>query len=166
MKKVIQWKQGYRAKSSAVQVHEELEVLRQKSGTLTPEAVLDAAKAENSAMHSEFVWDDTEAGHLFRLTQARTLIRSIEVIVLPEQRQPVRAYSVITVADDRPDAKRAERKVYASTEEALADPVTRDEILSEALRDLAKFRRKYAALSELTVLLAAIDELIAKTKAG
>ena len=48
---------------------------------LTPEQVVEAARDPASPLHEEFEWDDTEAGHKWRLNQARTLIRSVRVTI-------------------------------------------------------------------------------------
>jgi hypothetical protein len=61
-------------------IREELEAIA-KSGVLTPDEVVAAARNPNSAMHDQFNWDDQEAAHAHRLQQARQLIRSVTVEV-------------------------------------------------------------------------------------
>lgn len=156
----IQWKQGYRAKINAEAAYSELEDIRKVHGSLTAANVLDRAKQEDSALHRQFEWDDSEAATQWRLEQSRRLIRSIEVVRVEAPKKPVKAYSIVTV----PDSKKEDgigKKVYQSTEEALQDPVMRDEILGNAIRDAVSFRRKYAALQELSQVLRSIDELVA-----
>jgi hypothetical protein len=43
-------------------------------GQCTPERVVKEAADPNSPLHEDFEWDDTEAGRLYRLSQARALI--------------------------------------------------------------------------------------------
>lgn len=159
MKKVIQWKQGYRAKISAEKAHAELERIRKVHGSLTAANVLERASAEDSALHNQFDWDDSYAGNQWRLEQARRLIRSIEVIRLESPHKPYKKYSVVSLPAVANET--TPRKVYQSTEEALQDPVMRDEILGNAIRDAISFRRKYAALQELSQVFAAVDDLVA-----
>jgi len=54
-----------------------------KDGTQA-EDVVEAATDPDSALHGYFEWDDTVAAHGHRLTQAGTLIRSIEVTIVRE----------------------------------------------------------------------------------
>lgn len=58
----------------------ELERIRKESG-LTPAAIVLEAEPEDSPLHPAFQWDDTVAGHEYRLMQARQLTRSVAVIV-------------------------------------------------------------------------------------
>ena len=60
-------------------VEEELTDLNKEHGHLTPDLVLDSAISVTSPLHTLFEWDDTKAGHSFRLWQARKLIRSVKI---------------------------------------------------------------------------------------
>jgi hypothetical protein len=51
-------------------------------GIVTADAVVDAARNKNSPLHDEFEWDDSVAGHQYRLDQARSLIREVRYISL------------------------------------------------------------------------------------
>lgn len=55
-------------------------------GNLTPAAVVEDARSKKSPLHDQFEWDDGEAAHKYRLEQARTLIRSVRVEVVTEQK--------------------------------------------------------------------------------
>ena len=157
MSKVIQWKNGSKISGDAEKVYCELEVIRKHDGDITPQAVVAKAKAKRSAMHRHFEWNDESAGYRYRLEQARKLVRSIEIIHVEAPKVPAKAYSVVT----RPArSENKPRKVYQSTEEALQDPVQRDEILGNAIRDAISYRRKYAALQELSQVFRAFDEFV------
>jgi hypothetical protein len=54
---------------------EHLELIRQTTGDLRPEDVLDDARNPNSPLHSCFTWDDSVAAEAYRLTQAKAVIR-------------------------------------------------------------------------------------------
>lgn len=47
------------------------------TGHVTPQSVVDAARDADHPWHSRFVWDNAVAGDLYRLVQARVLIRSV-----------------------------------------------------------------------------------------
>lgn len=50
-----------------------------QGGTLTPQAVVAAAKDPTNPLHNYFEWRDDIAAEAFRIDQARTLIRSVKV---------------------------------------------------------------------------------------
>ena len=55
-------------------------------GRITPEAVVEDARDPESPLHDLFLWDDTEAAHQYRLSQARGVIRSIKVDIRVDRR--------------------------------------------------------------------------------
>jgi len=158
---VIQWKNGARQTGSAEPAYEELETIRKREGGIAPSSVVKRAKSKRSALHRHFEWNDGLAAEKHRMEQARDLIRSIEIIHVEHPKAPAKAYSIVTtptVGKEKP------KKVYQSTVEALKDPVMRDEILGNAIRDAISFRRKYAALQELAQVFTAVDSFINKFK--
>ena len=77
----------------------ELKKIEKKSGTLEPEEVVRVAANPKHPLHSEFEWDDSEAGHRYRINQARVLIRSVAHLVEVENK----SYSIKAYVRD-PDA--------------------------------------------------------------
>lgn len=68
-------------------IAERLEQIRKlNAGRLTPEAVVEDARDEESPLHASFEWDDAKAAADHRLNQARTLIRSVKVEYNTESR--------------------------------------------------------------------------------
>ena len=70
----------------------ELARLTKKHGALTPDVVVEDARPEDAALHPVFEWDDFKAAEAHRRQQARTLIRSVQVVRetdTGEVRQPV-----------------------------------------------------------------------------
>ncbi len=159
----IQWRKGYRSKTNAVKVHSELEKIRKRDGGISPGAVIERAKAKNNAMHKEFEWDDTVAGEKFRLTQARTMIGAVQVIYTEAPERPAKAFTLTTKVAEPLDDEPPQR-VYQDTREALSDPVMRDEVLGNAIREALAFRRKYAELQELAQVFAALDDFLVHAK--
>lgn len=160
MANVIQWKQGSKFTGSAESAYNELEKIRKREGNITPRSVVEQAKKRNSALHRHFEWDDAKAADLHRLEQARKVLRSIEIIHIEAPNAPAKAYSIVTA----PTAGKEEKpkRVYTSTKEALQDPIQRDEILAQAIREAISYRRKYAALQELSKVFSAMDEFLAE----
>lgn len=119
--------------------------LETEAGTLTPDIVVQEAEREDSPLHHCFEWDNEKAGHAHRLEQARTLIRSIRVVVTIEDRtlstfRYVRDPSVapddqgyVSVTVLRNDPVRAELLVRQEFDRADAC-MQRAEDLAEALQ--------------------------------
>lgn len=54
---------------------------KQNGGRITPELVMRDAEDPTSPLHDSFEWDDEIAAYQHRLDQARTLIRSVRIVV-------------------------------------------------------------------------------------
>jgi hypothetical protein len=62
------------------QILKELEHIRkQGKGILYPDAVVEFATNEETALHPKFEWDNNIAGHEYRLWQARHLIKIVVI---------------------------------------------------------------------------------------
>lgn len=169
MKPIYQFRDGSHYRGDAQVVGERLEAIRAKRDGLTPEAVLQDARNIRSALHSYFEWDDALAAQQHRISQARDLIRAVQVrfierppeaerqislaavLPAPLQPQPVRAF----VAIERPDGGRA----YESTTRAMADPELRRQVLARAHSEMDAVARKYRELSELGDVFSALDKV-------
>jgi hypothetical protein len=55
-------------------------------GRITPEMVVEAARDQNSPLHSAFIWDDAAAAEQYRLAQARVLLRRVRVEIETDAR--------------------------------------------------------------------------------
>ncbi len=160
--KKVEWAGHYPGKVKPKPAFDAMEKIKAKNGgSLTASALLDGAKSNRNVLHKAFEWDDAVAGHEYRLTQARTMIRSIKVVYAEKPNSSIRVYETVTEA---PTKDYPERKVYKSQPEILADPVLRDEMLGNAIADIVRYRRKYAELSELAVVFAAIDDMMINQK--
>lgn len=90
-------------------IEERLAAIAQlNGGKLTPELVLADAEDPTSPLHDTFTWDNDEAAKLWRIEQARRLIRSVKVSV---------SYSSVVLAAPRyvrdPDAPSKEQGYIA-----------------------------------------------------
>jgi len=75
-------------------IREELHSLMSE-GRLRPEDVVDAARNPNSALHSYFTWDDSDAAAAYRLQEARALIKRVKVDGVRTDGEVVRVPSFI-----------------------------------------------------------------------
>lgn len=134
---------------------QELEHIRSKSadGVLQAEDVVEFARDERTALHSEFEWDDTEAAHQFRLVQARQIIRlTVTVVESPAGPQTVRMYASCDSDRTQPGGG------YRPLTEVMSNDDLREQLLGAAFRELRTVRRKYQQLQELKPIFRAIDK--------
>lgn len=126
-------------------------IAKQHGGLVSPAAVVEFARDESTALHSQFQWDDGIAAEQYRIWQARHLLR-VCVVTVENHDEPVIAH-VSLVGDRNADGG------YRRIEAVLGDPSLRDRLLDTALRELEAFRRKYASLQELCEVFAALDKV-------
>lgn len=142
-------------------IQKELMALSTKhGGTVTPEQIVKFAENPETALHSRFCWDDTEAAKQFRLLQAARILR-VTVFVEPRTEEKVRVF--VSLPDDRTD-----RGQYRRTIDVLSDAQMRRKLLNAALAELAAFERKYSSLKELSQVFAAVRKVsrISKQKSA
>lgn len=122
-----------------------LTALRDEVGSLTADLVVEAATPEDHPLHSRFEWDDTVAGHAYRLTQAASLLR---VTFKPDPTQPreLRAFLAIRGKDTR-------RSDYVPTAEAMADEFTRRLVLADMQREWRILKRRYNDMAEFAAMI-------------
>lgn len=129
---------------------EELEHIAEvNGGLLRPKDVVSFAADPETALHGKFTWDDEEAGHNYRLWQARTLIRCT-VIMLPKAKKEYRAF--VSMKSDRMNPGGG----YRSTVSVLARKSSRNDLLKQALEELEAFKARYKELKELADVFDAI----------
>lgn len=131
------------------------EVATNNGDLLLPKDVVAAAKPVSSPLHSKFEWDDTRAGHLYRLDQARWLIRLVVVEVKTPAGQQVEIPLFRSLTPDRTNIDGG----YRLTVNVLTDEAQRKQMLEDALAEMEHFERKYAKLTELADLFTVMKRL-------
>ena len=125
---------------------------RANGGVLLPEAVVEYAKDESTALHSAFEWDDSAAAVAWRVHQARNLIRvMVQIVEDPRSSEPMTVRMYTALSEDE--------EGYKHTPTLLRTPAGREAVLATARAELAAFERKYAHLEELAVVFSAIRKL-------
>jgi hypothetical protein len=136
------------------------EILRlkaQNNNSVSPELLVESARSADSTLNRLFTWDDTEAARNYRVQQAATILRSIEVIYVSGPKNPMRAFEIVQ-NKRRGDAKTV--TLYATVEEACADPDVHARLVSEAVRGLIAWRNRYQNLNEMRQLVRIIDKVV------
>ena len=157
--KVYRFKEAARMRKEvdAQAVGEHIERLQALHGGLVTEdqVVADARDNPTAPTHAVFEWDDSAAAEEYRRVQARHLLRSLVVTIITPKREPVDVCAFVST----PRRNTVNASDYRSLVDVMADPYLRGELLKQALNDLLTLRRKYAELSELSQVFAAIDKL-------
>jgi hypothetical protein len=144
MSMVYQWKAGSRVKADAAEVGALLEGISERDGSISPEAVVDAGREEDSPIHGCFEWDNEAAADKYRIDQARYIIRSVTVKIEDDQKDPVVVRAFVEIRDtDTP---------YVPLQTALSDTLLRRRMIAQAIIDLTAFERKYRILTELAAV--------------
>lgn len=130
------------------------------NGLLNPAHVVDAARNPESVLHSEFEWDDDAAADSYRLAQAGALIRRVKFTLVRQDHETKQITVRTTRAFQSRPSQRTADAGYESVEQIMADPVKRDELIDQVLRELTAYRRRYADLLALSNVWAAIDDAI------
>lgn len=157
---IYEWARGSRFEAKPQEIGERIEQIRTiNAGFVTPELLVDDARAEESPLHPCFEWDDTAAAMKYRLDQARLVLRSITVSIAEDRRLPIRAF----VSVERDDG---EGRTYTSIREALGDTGMREQLLGNALSEIKSWRSRYSRLKELADVFAAVDQLELPKRAG
>ena len=136
--------QGTMQGTDPVVVAELRRLSQENDGVLTPEAVVEAARPEDSVLHGKFEWEDSTAAHNWRLFQARNLLRVVVIYIGPPTNQictPV----FVSLTPDRIN----EGGGYREIETVLSSAEQREQLLADAVEEMRCFRRKYATLKEL-----------------
>ena len=122
-----------------------LTALRDEVGSLTADLVVEAATPEDHPLHSRFEWDNTIAGHAYRLTQASSLLR-VTFKPAPTQPRELRAFLAVKGKDTR-------RSDYVPVAEAMGDEFTRKLVLADMEREWRIFRHRYEDMAEFAAMI-------------
>ena len=136
------------------QITAELRRIQESHGGLLRAAdVVAEASRQDSPLHDHFTWDDNEAGHQWRLQQARQLIRvTVQTLPYDEPHYLVRAFVSLS-----PDRLR-EAGGYKEMAAVLHSPFDRRQLVLDCLDELNRLKSKYFQLTELSAVFEKIDQ--------
>ena len=129
----------------------ELELIRQENkGVLRPRDVVNFARDPNTALHTQFEWDDAKAAEQHRLQQARELIRVV-VTTPPKTQRETRVY--VSLETDR----RNDGGGYRTLDDVMRNDAMRRVLLRQAHVEMLRFAKKYQHLDELASVIEAMQ---------
>ena len=146
------WKPYSRVGVPAQTVGERLDYLRKKYKRLTPQIIVSDAKPKDSVLHKAFEWNNNKAADLYRVDQARYMMRSIVICTLPtgEKCKPTKMW--ISIRSEKDKNKREDIHIY----DAMSNPKLRRIVLKQALDELQQWKRRYEDYVELAEIFQAI----------
>jgi hypothetical protein len=157
MKKYV-WAPNARMRGDAQLVGRELDMLQRTHGqVLTPRVVVDHARADKSALHKCFTWDDAKAAELHRENEARSIIRSIRIITdnAIDDPTPHRVFVNIDGLEGQ------DEQAYVPMTRVLSDPELFERARRQFLSDLQAFKRRYQEFESLVAPLLEVESVIA-----
>ncbi len=155
----IRWKERFpNAGVKAEVAHKEIMRIKNKNGgDVSPDSIVAEASRKTNPLHVLFTWDDSEAAHKYRLSEAGSLLRAIEITYVELPEQPRRAFEV---SYKKPSGRQDKQTLYTTAEEAAADPDNHAKLIAEAVRTLMAWRCRFRYLQELSHLMQKIDETV------
>lgn len=135
-------------------VIQEILKIKEEKG-LTAENVVDKAKDKSNILHDFFVWNDSEAGRLYRKQQARALINEIKIIVEDKE---LYAFESVNISLNESMSK----KEYKTLVEVLDNDGYKEQIINRAIRELKYWKNKYDKLLEFRDLVKKIEKTLEK----
>lgn len=134
---------------------------------LTPENLVNEARAETSPLHSAFEWNDTVAAEKYRCEQARLMIANI--VWVESDIQTERHVKLIEKDEDE-SPNFSDERAFVSTGErnhryvpiavALTNEEWRTNLLEAAKRDMNAFVMKYRRLTELANIIQDMNDFL------
>lgn len=138
------------------------DIERASGGVVYPEKVVEYARNPDTALHSAFCWDDTDAAHRYRVFQARNLLR-VMVTVVGNPNGTSELIRVNCYASLLQDRSGKNEGGYRYVPSLIKSSGGRQSLLATALAELDAIREKYEHLTELAGVFDAVAS--AKRKA-
>lgn len=114
----------------------------------TPERVLLQASNPANPLHGLFEWDDTKAGHQYRLVQCRVMVNSLKIEIINTQKKPQHIAAFI---------RKSDRVTYVAVPEADKDELSAAEL--ECWRHMKRFHRRWKDLQFAQSVISSIQAI-------
>lgn len=137
-------------KADAEKVAHEIESIGDK---VTAQQIVDFAEDENTELHGCFEWDNDIAANRYRCVQARSIVSSLKITILHDDKPAEKTEIRYFVMPERKCGS------YQKTEVVIQKPDEYQKLLANAKAELQAFKKKYKRLGELEEVFEAIDRL-------
>lgn len=146
---------------SRIAVAELERIAEQNEGLLSPAAVVEASRSEDSIFHPYFKWgQEDELVEKARLAIAGQIIRRFRIEVEGPNHTIVKLPRFTSLPQDRHPGGG-----YRLTVQVMDDPERMKEMRFQAMRELQSFRRKYHAIHDFAELMGLIDKVMSNAAA-
>ena len=137
------------------------DIAAKNGGYLRPELVVEAAKNPSNPLHNRFEWDDTEAARYYRNMQAGQLIRWIKVVIVRQETESkVVQFTTTRQYQSLEEDRGSEAGSYQPIDVIMSDQDKKTKLLSQVLRELQAYRKRYSEIAELANVWSEIDKLV------
>lgn len=144
------WREGSKISHDADAVLKHFEAIRKKNGgVITPKAVVDAAKDPDAPDHEYFVWDNSKAGDLYRLEQARLELRAIQIISIDKHGDNEAHIKYIHAGEG-----------YMDRIDVMSNDALREEAIKQVLLYLRSAQKRADEYKELARICAPVGKVI------
>jgi len=144
---LVKWKIDGLFKADAQKVYEEI-----GDDGITPEEIVEKAKAKDTELHKCFEWNNKVAAHKYRLSQAQTIMRTLVFVSEDsENEEPVRVFQISS-----------KENVYQPIKYFMQNPDEHEILLNRARMELAGFEKRYSGIAELNGVNDAIKAFLNK----
>jgi len=140
------WRDGARTRRLEI---DDIAPVLARLDRLTPGNVVREARRKTSPLHGWFEWDNTAAARMYRLEQARELIRSVSVTFVGNHHsEPSTVRAFVNLGDG---------SEYEHVVSVVAVPEKMDRLLAMAKREMDAFIKKYKDFNELAPVIAVME---------
>ena len=147
MKMVYKFVEGSRLSGKPQVVGEFLTQIKKESGSLTPPAIVNAARPKKSPLHRYFEWDNSKAAEKWRLQQARLLVCSVVTVSVDgEETTPVRSF--VSLNDN-----------YEMLDVVMSDEQMRQQALYDVNVVIKSLREKLVSFKDFADVLEALEKV-------
>lgn len=122
---------------------------------LTRENIVSEAENEDNPLHEFFDWDDSIAGHKWRLEQATLLVNAIIEQPVGNDEPTTHSFEIIKTNDHRE---------YKYVYDIFDNKDWRNQVIQQALKMLQSWRKKYDIYTEFHEVTKAIHKVEVKFK--
>lgn len=127
-------------------------LLAENGGTVTPALVVAFAANPDTALHSLFTWDDSEAAKKYREVEAAAYLRAVVRLVPNSEGQNVSVRAFVSLSSERGGG------MFRPIVDVMENDERRAQLVRDALRDLNAIKSKYGHLRELAKVWDAVAE--------
>jgi len=128
-------------------------IIETSGGNVSPTVIVKKARPKNSPIHECFEWDNSKAADMYRIEQAKYLLRSVTITV---QDGSGKAVSVRAF----PNIETPEGNFYTTNAIVMDDLELTEKLETQVQRELLYLRRKGANLKRFKKVWRAVDALV------